>query len=122
MTEKMLLVEQSTDGNPQPTTYGVAVILGTTIAELAKWADLDGDVPQAGRLPAWLVQQGRRRTREAQAAIGGGSIAAVLTHWAVRDFGAGVLGFDMVVSADVHQLWMIVGPRVADMISGESPR
>lgn len=118
--ERILLVQQGTDGNPDITTWGVAVLFGTTTAELGRWVDLDGDPSAAEKLPPWLIRQGRRRGREAQAAVGGGSVAAVLSHWAVRDFGVGVVAFDMVVSADVHQLWMIATPEVAERITGEA--
>lgn len=117
-TDRILLVQQHMDGRPDMTTQGVAVLFGTTTAELGKWVDLDGDPAAAEKLPHWLIQQGRRRGREAQAAVDCGAMTAVLTHWAVRDFGAGVLGFDVVVAAQVHQLWMIVTPEVASRIAG----
>lgn len=82
--------------------------------------DPDGDPAAAEKLPAWLIQQGRRRTREAQAAVDGGTVTAVLTHWAVRDFGAGVLGFDVATTEDLHQLWMIATLEVTHRIAGDA--
>lgn len=108
------------DGRPQMTTWGTAVLFGTTTTKLGRWADLDGDPSAAEKLPAWLIQQGRRRTREAQAAVDGGTVTAVLTHWAVRDFGGGVLGFEVAMTEDVCQLWMIATPEVAGRITGET--
>lgn len=119
-TRKMRLCQQSMDGRPELTTWGTAILFGSTTAELGSWVDLDGDPAAAEKLPAWLIQQGRRRTREAQAAVGAGSVTAVLTHWAVRDFGSGVVAFDMVASANMHQLWMITTPEAAQRITGET--
>ncbi|MFL0294215.1 hypothetical protein ACJH6J_24690 [Mycobacterium sp. SMC-18] len=119
-TVTMLLCQQSVDGQPEPTTWGAAVLLGTTTAELGKWADLDGDHVDSDKLPDWLIRQGRRRAREAQAATGVGSTTAAMTHWAVRDFSEGVVAFDMVTWSDVHQLWMIVTSEVAQRITGEA--
>ncbi len=117
---RMLLTQQNMDGRPEMTTWGTAVLFGTTTSELGKWVDLDGDECAADKLPGWLIQQGRRRSREAQAAVENVTATAVLTHWAVRDFGAGVLGFDIVMTGDLCQLWMICTPEVADRIAGES--
>lgn len=114
----MLLVQQHMDGRPEMTTWGTAVLFGTTTAELAKWVDLEGDPAAADKLPAWLIQQGRRRSQEAQAAVENSTVTAVLTHWAVRDFGGGVLGFDFVMTEDVHQLWLIATAEVAERIAG----
>lgn len=118
----MLLVQQHMDGRPDLTTCGTAILFGTTLAELGKWVDLDGDPSATEKLPAWLIQQGRLRSREAQAITENGSGTAILTHWAVRDFGAGVIAFDLVISADVHQLWMIAKPEVAQWIAGDAGR
>jgi hypothetical protein len=116
---RMLLSQQNMDGRPQLTTWGTAVLFGTTTSELDEWVDLDGDPSAAEKLPAWLIQQGRRRTREGQAAVSAGSVTAVLTHWAVREFGAGVIGFDVVMTEDLCQLWMIATPEVADRLAGK---
>ena len=86
---RLLLVQQHIDdGRPMPTTWGTAILLGATVAELGRWVDLDGDECAADKLPGWLIQQGRRRSREAQAAVENVTATAVLTHWAIRDFGA----------------------------------
>lgn len=117
---RLLLCQQHMDaGRPETTMWGTAILLGTTFAELGQWVDLDGDDCAAENLPDWLIQQGRRRTREAQAAVDGGTATAVLTHWAVRDFGAGVLGFEVVMAEDFWQLWMIATPEAAQRIAGE---
>ncbi|MGV0740324.1 hypothetical protein ABQF35_28595 [Mycobacterium syngnathidarum] len=117
---RMLLGQQNMDGRPEMTTWGVAVLFGTTTTELGKWVDLDGDPAAADKLPAWLIQQGRRRTREAQAAVDSGTMTAVLTHWAVCEHGAGVLGFEVVTSEALCQLWMIATPEVAQRIAEEA--
>lgn len=108
------------DGRPEITTWGTAVLFGTTTTELGRWVDVDGDPSAAEKLPAWLIQQGRRRTREAQAAVDGGTVTAVLTHWAVRELGAGVLGFEVVMTEALCQLWMIATHEVAHRITGET--
>lgn len=57
---------------------------------------------------------------EAQAATVNITLIAVLTHWAIRDFGAGVLGFDFVTTeGDLCELWLISMPEVADRIAGD---
>lgn len=117
---RMLLSQQNMDGRPELTTWGTAVLFGTTTAELGKWVNLDGDPSAADKLPAWLIQQGRRRSSEAQAAVDGGTVTAVLTHWAIRDFGAGVLGFDVVMTEEACQLWMITTPAVGVRIAGKA--
>jgi hypothetical protein len=115
---RLLLAQEHMDGRPEPSLWGTAVLLGTTLAELGKWVDLNGDPAAADKLPAWLIQQGRRRSREAQAVTENGTVTAVLTHWAIRDFGAGVLGFDFLATANLHELWMIATPEVAQQITG----
>lgn len=118
---RMLLCQQHMDdGRPDMTTWGVAVLFGTTTTELGRCVDLDGDPSAAEKLPAWLIQQGRRRSREAQAAIGNDTVTAVLTHWAIRDFGGGVLGFEVVMTEALCQLWMIATPEAAHRIAGEA--
>lgn len=81
--------------------------------------DLDGDHASAEKLPAWLIQQGQRRSKEAQAITENATATAVLTHWAVRDFGVGVLGFDITMTEDVCQLWMIARTETVHQITGE---
>lgn len=101
-----------TDGRPTGNhRRGTAVLSGTTVAEF----------PAAENLPDWLIQQGRRCSREAQAAAENVTVTAVLTHWAVRDFAAGVLGFDLVTTENMSELWLICTPEIADRI-GRNPR
>lgn len=119
---RMLLCQESMHGLPDIATCGVAVLFGTTTAELGKWADLDGDRGASDKLPDWLIQQGRRRSGEGRAATDNATLIAVLTHWAIRDYGAGVIGFDVVITDALRQLWMIVTPEAAQQISGETER
>lgn len=114
----MLLCQQHMDGHPDLTTWGTAVLFGTTTAELGEWVDLDSDPAAADKLPGWLIQQGQRRSKEAQAITENATATAILTHWAVRDFGAGALGFDMTMTEDVCQLWMIAETETIERLTG----
>lgn len=117
---RLRLVAEHMDGRPEMTTWGAAVLFGTTTAELGKWVDLGGDAAAADKLPAWLMEQGRRRSGEAQATTGNATLTVLLTHWAIRDFGAGVLGFDVVTTADAGELWLICAPDVERRVTGET--
>lgn len=54
--QRLLLVEQHIAGRPEPTTWGSAILLGTTFTELGKWADPNDDHCGADQLPPRLIQ------------------------------------------------------------------
>jgi len=115
MTTYRICLMVVVDGRLEPTDSGLAVLLGSSVAELAP---VVGDIRHADNLPTEWKQRGRQRASEAKAHGDSENPVDIIAFWALQMWGSRV---SMSVDTDAEQMWLTTDdPEVARWLAGEA--